>query len=179
MFVLLGIVIALSSVDRSSAHSTRKCVEVPKFCKNLPNGDNYREMRVPNVFNYYLTSEVEDDIQGWAMLLNRCHQGLKVFLCSIYAPVCPKTGELEIMIKPCRSFCDSVRSSCEPVMTNNNYSWPNHQAFNCSSYVDNSMCVREDFAATPTDLTTMRPVVQGTRSSMNLGYYRQITMFRH
>lgn len=143
-----------SVASTSHGHGFRvrgRCEPVPPFCQNLTNGGSYSYMRLPNVFNNFQLSETVEAIMPWAPLVGKCHSGLKMFLCAIYAPIClydKEKGDY-VNIKLCKSFCESVRKSCEPVMSSYNYTWPSHDAFNCTGYVDNLMCVREDFVSTP------------------------------
>lgn len=156
LLVLRCIIVAVV-VSSSWAYTSRgHCQPVPAFCRNLTNGDSYTLMRLPNAFNNYQLKETEDAIQPWQPLVGRsCHKGLKLFLCAIYAPIClqDKESGLQVTIKLCRSFCSMVRKGCEPVMNRFNFTWPTHSAFNCSQYVDDSMCVREDFVAATTPPT--------------------------
>lgn len=159
--------ILLLASQSSQAYTTRgHCQPVPNFCRNLTNGEGYSLMRLPNAFNNYQVDETRRAISAWNPLVGRCHAGLKLFLCAIYAPIClhDKESGKEVTIKLCRSFCLNVKGSCEPVMKQNNHSWPLHDAFNCSHYVDNSMCVREDFIAAPTTATT--PKTPTTRTGL-------------
>lgn len=148
MSLLLRCTIFLLVAQTSQAYTSRgRCETVPDFCRNLTNGDSYTLMRLPNAFNNYHLNETIEAINPWQRLVGKCHAGLKLFLCAIYAPIClhDKETGLKVTIKLCRSFCLKVRASCEPVMVKYHYPWPGHPAFNCSGYVDDLMCVREDF----------------------------------
>lgn len=148
MSLLLRCTIFLLVAQTSQAYTSRgRCQPVPDFCRNLTNGDSYTHMRLPNAFNNYHLNETIEAISPWQSLVGKCHAGLKLFLCAIYAPIClhDKETGLVVTIKLCRSFCLTVRESCEPVMMRYRYPWPTHSAFNCSEYVDDLMCVREDF----------------------------------
>ena len=148
MSLLLWCTIALLVAQTSQAYTSRgHCQPVPDFCRNLTNGDSYTLMRLPNAFNNYHLNETVQAISPWQRLVGKCHAGLKLFLCAIYAPIClhDKETGMQVSIRLCRSFCSTVQKSCEPVMKRNRYPWPTHSAFNCSQYVDDSMCVREDF----------------------------------
>ena len=138
------------------------CQPVPQFCRNLTNGNEYALMRVPNELNNFQLNETVEGIKHWQPLVGQCHAGLKLFLCTIYAPICvhdEKHDQL-VKIRNCRSFCLRVKASCEPVLNDHNYPWPTHDAFNCSLHKDDSMCVREDFVVAA---TTRPPVVyEGT-----------------
>lgn len=134
------------------------CQPVPQFCRNLTNGNEYALMRVPNELNNFQLNETVEGIKHWQPLVGQCHAGLKLFLCTIYAPICvhdEKHDQL-VKIRNCRSFCLRVKASCEPVLNDHNYPWPTHDAFNCSLHKDDSMCVREDFVVAA---TTRPPVV--------------------
>lgn len=168
MLLLLRCVIVSLVVCTSWAYTgyaRGHCQPVPKFCRNLTNGNGYAFMRLPNAFNNYHLNETVKAIRPWQLLVGQCHAGLKLFLCAIYAPIClhDKESGKEVIIKLCRSFCSRVRSSCEPVMNSNNYSWPTHDAFNCSQYKDDLMCVREDFVVAA---TTRPPVMPTTDNDM-------------
>ncbi|XP_015754654.1 PREDICTED: secreted frizzled-related protein 1-like [Acropora digitifera] len=133
----------------------KKCQPVPPFCKNLADGGGYTEqMQLPNEFRHNSLREVADAILPWKMLVGHCHAGLRLFLCAIYAPMCVNTminfepSEKSSTVPVCKSFCSAVRDSCEPVMRQHNHSWPEHDAFNCSKYVDDLMCLSEP--VTPT-----------------------------
>ncbi|KAL9978454.1 hypothetical protein ACROYT_G015971 [Oculina patagonica] len=159
MSLLLKFIIVALMVYTARGYTRGHCQPVPDFCRNLTNGAGYTYMRLPNAFNYQLKETVEA-INSWRPLVGQCHAGLKLFLCAIYAPICleDKESGLQVSIKLCSSFCFKVKGSCEPVMNSNNYTWPTHPAFNCSQYVDDSMCVREDFISAA---TTQPPLPAG------------------
>ena len=151
--------IILLVAESSQAYPSRgHCHPVPSFCRNLTNGDSYTKMRLPNAFNNNHLNETVAAIRPWEPLVGLgCHAELKLFLCAIYAPICleqKEPSDFEVTIKICRSFCSSVKTSCEPVMERHSHSWPRHDAFNCSHYVDNGMCVQENAAATAKPPTT-------------------------
>jgi hypothetical protein len=49
-----------------------------------------------------------------------CSPDLKLFLCSLYAPLCTI---LDFPIPPCRSLCESARN-CEKIMRTFDFMWP-------------------------------------------------------
>lgn len=160
MLLLLTCTGLLLVAQTSQSYPTKgRCIAVPKFCSNWTS-QGYLLMRLPNAFNNYQLNETVEAIRDWQQLVGRCHAGLELFLCTIYAPIClndKESGKPEF-IKPCRSFCSTIRTSCEPVMIQHKYEWPTHSAFNCSKYVDDSMCVREDFvASTLTEESSVAP----------------------
>lgn len=116
----------------SSRLRSHYCVKVPEMCHKLIS-DNYTHMRLPNMLNHTRKEDVAGDLSLWNPLLQskKCNAGnqLKYFLCFTYAPVCVEDTTVNKLIPPCKSMCQSVRQSCEPVMKRHNYSWP--QVFNC------------------------------------------------
>ena len=140
-FLLVLLIVAHTSAMQIKKED--KCASVPAICGNLPSS-NYTKMRLPNMFNHSRFEDVEKDIGIWLPLLPStvCNAGdqLRYFLCFTYAPVC-----VDKLISPCKSLCETVRDSCDPVMRqNSNYSWPSF--FNCNQqrrFPDDSsqMCI--------------------------------------
>ncbi|KAB1264588.1 Secreted frizzled-related protein 5 [Camelus dromedarius] len=80
----------------------------------------YTEMQLPNLLDHDTTAEAIQQSASWLPLLAReCHPDARLFLCSLFAPVC-----LDRVIYPCRSLCEAVRASCAPVMACYGYPWP-------------------------------------------------------
>ena len=125
-FLLVIFAIAFASAARRKKEDN--CYPVPKMCKS----ENYTEMRLPNMFNHSRAKDVKRDIGIWQPLLQSpvCNSGgqLRYFLCFMYAPLCVLDNHEGV--KPCRSLCETVRDSCDPIMRQfSNYSWPSF--FNC------------------------------------------------
>ena len=73
------------------------------------------------------------------MLSIQCHPDAKLFLCSMFAPICVSDSSSQT-IYPCRSLCMAVKTSCESKMLAYNYPWPSQ--FNCSRFPDdNGLCI--------------------------------------
>uniref|UniRef100_A0A673KKD8 Secreted frizzled-related protein 5-like n=1 Tax=Sinocyclocheilus rhinocerous TaxID=307959 RepID=A0A673KKD8_9TELE len=96
-----------------------RCVPIPSnmaLCQGL----GYNSMRMPNLLGHESPAEAVQQSTSWLPLLAReCHPHARIFLCSLFAPVC-----LERIISPCRSLCVSVRDSCAPIMNCYGYPWP-------------------------------------------------------
>ncbi|KAG8577412.1 hypothetical protein GDO81_010170 [Engystomops pustulosus] len=114
--------------------STR-CVSIPKelgMCQHL----GYTEMRLPNLMGHTTIPEVASKTAEWHKLLQTgCHPYARMFLCSLFAPVC-----LDTFIQPCRSMCQAVRDSCAPVLACHDQSWP--ESLNCDRFpAGDDMCL--------------------------------------
>ncbi|XP_072006795.1 secreted frizzled-related protein 2-like isoform X2 [Engystomops pustulosus] len=114
--------------------STR-CVSIPKelgICQHL----GYTEMRLPNLMGHTTIPEVASKTAEWHKLLQTgCHPYARMFLCSLFAPVC-----LDTFIQPCRSMCQAVRDSCAPVLACHDQSWP--ESLNCDRFpAGDDMCL--------------------------------------
>uniref|UniRef100_A0A1I8FC12 FZ domain-containing protein n=1 Tax=Macrostomum lignano TaxID=282301 RepID=A0A1I8FC12_9PLAT len=95
----------------SAVPGSHRCWPIPSTM-GLCYGIGYPEMRLPNMLNHESAKEVEEQTKHWQALVNtNCHPEIRVLLCSIYAPVCIE-HLLEKSIQPCRSLCESVKSSC-------------------------------------------------------------------
>ena len=144
--VLLSFACALALGSRGRRD---RCLAVAPWCANMTQG--YLQMLLPNKFGHDKLEDVSEGLRTWTPLVGasvgkfHCPASLiKMFLCSIYAPVC--VPEMKMKIEPCRSLCVKARDTCDPVMrqhSRGNITWPNHHAFNCSNYVDSQMCIND------------------------------------
>ncbi|XP_076839809.1 secreted frizzled-related protein 5 isoform X2 [Brachyhypopomus gauderio] len=119
------------------SQSTRasRCLPIPPgmaLCQGL----GYNIMRMPNLLGHESPGEAVQQSGSWLPLLARdCHPYARIFLCSLFAPVC-----LERIISPCRSLCESVQDSCAPIMNCYGYSWP--RILHCDQFPkDHLMCI--------------------------------------
>lgn len=97
------------------------------LCKGL--GYNYTGM--PNLGGNELQQEADYTLKTFSPLIQYgCSSQLKLFLCSVYVPMC--TEKVANPIGPCRGLCESVRSRCYPVLQGFGFPWPD--ALNCSRF---------------------------------------------
>ncbi|XP_032219258.1 secreted frizzled-related protein 2 isoform X1 [Nematostella vectensis] len=140
-----------------SSYRAVKCFEISRekdlMCANLTRG--YNKIMLPNALGHDNLAEVRTQLVPWAPLVGSgCSPHLKVFLCSVFMPVCVQ--QISYPVPPCHSLCTSVRDSCEPVMKIHNYSWP--AMFDCSKYLkDDMMCVPLPETPNPTSKTSSPP----------------------
>ncbi|XP_048798316.1 secreted frizzled-related protein 2-like [Lagopus muta] len=112
-----------------------KCVVIPKemdMCHEI----GYSEMRLPNLMGHTSMAEVVLKSTTWQHLVHTdCHPHVRMFLCSLFAPIC-----LDTFILPCRSMCVGVRDSCAPVLACHGHAWP--ESLDCSRFpADEDMCL--------------------------------------
>lgn len=110
------------------------------LCKQI----GYNLTYMPNRFGHKTQFDAGLIIhQFWPLVLINCSPRLKHFICSLYAPICDPLYHKEIV--PCRSFCEEVRDSCQPVMKSNGFPWPNHlQCSNFPSRSKNPICMKPE-----------------------------------
>lgn len=90
---------------------TSKCelIRIPA-CQGLP----YNTTILPNIMGHTSQEEAGQDITQYNSLVKiPCSPSLKLFLCSLYFPVCT---QLHKPLPPCRSLCEQNRQRCEPIM---------------------------------------------------------------
>lgn len=109
-----------------------------EMCTSL--GYNMTEM--PNLGGNDIQQEADYTLKSFSPLIQYgCSSQLKLFLCSVYVPMC--TEKVANPIGPCRGLCESVRAKCYPVLQGFGFSWPD--ALNCSRFpVENNhehMCM--------------------------------------
>ncbi|XP_041952612.1 secreted frizzled-related protein 5 [Alosa sapidissima] len=115
--------------------ASSRCVPIPSHMA-LCQGLGYGSMRLPNLLGHESPGEAVQQSASWLPLLARqCHPHARIFLCSLFAPVC-----LDRVISPCRSLCESVRDSCAPIMNCYGYPWP--RILQCDQFPkDHLMCI--------------------------------------
>ncbi|MEQ2177585.1 hypothetical protein GOODEAATRI_005077, partial [Goodea atripinnis] len=96
------------------------------LCHNI----GYDTMRIPNLLGHDSPAEAVQQSASWLPLLAReCHPDARIFLCSLFAPICLD-----------RSLCESVRESCAPIMSCYGYPWP--EILRCDQYpADHLVCI--------------------------------------
>ncbi|XP_041465974.1 secreted frizzled-related protein 5-like [Lytechinus variegatus] len=135
---MLGMSSRTYPLDLSGRPKESVCVEIPEdlsLCQNI----GYTSMRMPNLLEHDTLDEVKNQAKSWIpLLLQHCHEGTQLFLCTLFAPVCLV---LDRPIYPCRSLCEEVQAGCGPLMESNCFPWPD--MLRCDKFPeDNDLCIR-------------------------------------
>ncbi|XGW19248.1 hypothetical protein V3C99_003237 [Haemonchus contortus] len=147
LFLLPFLIIASCYVEaqvyqQQMPPSSRKCVplRIP-MCIDLP----YNSTVYPNLLNHQTQEDAEIAINQFSPLVKvRCSEDIKLFLCTVYAPVCT---QLEKPIQPCRDLCLSAKNGCESLMIKFGFRWP--EQLDCKHFPTEGICVGENKTSTP------------------------------
>uniref|UniRef100_A0A914IAK0 Uncharacterized protein n=1 Tax=Globodera rostochiensis TaxID=31243 RepID=A0A914IAK0_GLORO len=146
IFVLLGGQLpsvlannASPGTEPKNGQQQQKCLEIPQNF-TLCHGMQYTSMRLPNLLEHESVEEAIQQSSAWISLLRlHCHQHTKLFLCSLFAPLC--LPQLDRPIQPCQSLCKEVEQGCAERMAKYGFPWPS--MLNCSQFpVDHDMCIK-------------------------------------
>lgn len=137
IFVLLALV---NGYDDGFIREPPTCVHIPPDLK-LCHGVGYDLMVLPNLLRHETLHEVKQQASSFVPLLSKnCHPHVRIFLCSLFSPVClPRNSAVQGAIPPCQSLCRSVEADCAPVMRDYTFDWPS--MLNCSQYTNEDPCV--------------------------------------
>ena len=106
-------------------------VLAPKMCVPIPGTQcasvGYNMTFAENDFTQEDADKIMSDFGP--LIGTQCSAELKLFLCSVYVPVCAETdgseGTVELhRVPPCRNLCLRVKEACLPTMTSFHYEWP-------------------------------------------------------
>lgn len=97
----------------------------------------YNLTQMPNLLGHTSQKEAAIQVHEFIPLVQiGCSRLLKFFLCSQYAPMCTEQVDETMVIPPCRSLCQEVKASCEPVLMRFNFHWP--AALDCGQLPEKS-----------------------------------------
>ncbi|CAL4186659.1 unnamed protein product, partial [Meganyctiphanes norvegica] len=100
-------------------------INIP-MCKDLP----YNATSMPNLLGHRSQEDAGMELHQFFPLVKvQCSPDLKLFLCSVYVPVC---GSTSTSISPTKSLCESAKSGCESLMNRFGFSWPS--SLNCDLF---------------------------------------------
>lgn len=118
--------------DESHEHSRCQPMKIP-FCENV----QYNETMLPNFLGQKSQQDIIHEINIYTPLMQvGCSPDLKLFLCSVYAPICfdHMNGTKPLSLFPCRSLCESARQGCISHLRQLDKDWP--PALQCDKFPD-------------------------------------------
>ena len=128
-WLFIGVLVATLSLMESFERPP-KCEPVTApLCQNSGDELNksermYNETVYPNILGHRNQEEAGLEMHQFFPLVKvNCSQFLRLFLCTVYVPMCSKHG-LKLVIRPCRSLCEYARTGCLPLMRQFGFSWP-------------------------------------------------------
>ena len=89
------------------------------------------------------------------LLKSNCSTQLVPFLCFSHFPACVKSNSDLELIYPCQHLCKQVKRSCEPVLAEYGYSWPQHLHCNNFPSKTESFCADSTFFSMMPEPTTV------------------------
>ncbi|KAH9419739.1 hypothetical protein DERP_001570 [Dermatophagoides pteronyssinus] len=89
----------------------RKCGRIDlQYCRFLP----YNQTSYPNFFNHWNLSSIEEEfIQFKELIDSECYSLSKHFICNLLQPECNANNNDDMIILPCRNFCQEFLDSCQ------------------------------------------------------------------
>ena len=109
-----------AAIFPTSTIAAKKCekIKIP-LCQSI----GYNLTSMPNVFTHSTQEEAALEVQKfWPLLESKCSAEMKLFLCSIYAPVCqPNVTD---QVPPCRSTCTRAKRGCAHLTRQYGFRWP-------------------------------------------------------
>jgi len=113
----------------------RRCQEITvPMCRGI----GYNLTYMPNMFSHDTQEEAGLEVhQFWPLVEIQCSRDLRLFLCSMYAPIC--VPNYQKPLPACKSLCQRVRRGCEPLMIQYGFAWP--ERMSCDSLPENGLCM--------------------------------------
>ncbi len=139
----------------------RQCTPIREpVCQGL----QYTDTKMPNWVKMTSQEEAAKRMIDYKSLLNiNCSHYLKLFLCTIYFPMCTPVLE-KSALKPCKPLCIHVRDRCEPIMKRFQFSWP--AELSCDNLPETpKLCIEPDGYA----LDAQKPVIPAAPSGVGGG----------
>uniref|UniRef100_A0A3P8VX41 Frizzled-3 n=1 Tax=Cynoglossus semilaevis TaxID=244447 RepID=A0A3P8VX41_CYNSE len=126
---MLTACVAIPMDAAAGSHSLFTCEPITlRMCQGLA----YNSTFMPNVLNHYDQQTAALAMEPFHPMVNlQCSPELRMFLCSLYAPVCSEYGRITL---PCRRLCLQAKSDCYRLMDMFGVSWP--EEMDCNRFPD-------------------------------------------
>ena len=162
-------VLLFFSIFYFASSKVKKCekIKIP-LCLTI----GYNLTYMPNMFNHDTQEEAALEIhQFWPLIEINCSPDLRIFLCSMYAPMCKPNFKGKV--PPCLSICKRARNGCAPLLRQYGFSWPTRMR--CGNFpkagngrlclgINGTVFNHTSTTARPTELTVTSSVTAKTRN---------------
>ncbi|KAM6980284.1 frizzled-3-like [Aplochiton taeniatus] len=130
------------------------------MCQDL----SYNTTFMPNLLNHYDQQTAALAMEPFHPMVNLvCSEELRMFLCSLYAPVCAEYGRVSL---PCRALCQRAQRDCLHLMDMFGVPWPDEM--DCTRFPD----CDEPYPREEDLLTRPQPTDQSSTSvQRNYGFW--------
>ena len=144
----------VSSFDTKNKEKTKCEAMNVDQCRSL----GYNVTGIPNMFGHTRQIDVAEKLMGINELLtSTCAEPVRLFFCSMYAPVC--STKTDSLIMSCGELCEYVTRRCKPTAAKFKIPWLDE--WNCSQFHwqnnRDEMCVRG-----PSNYTQFNPPFRAT-----------------
>ena len=144
-FCLDGIDFAVNHKLTARPKLTKTKTTIKKKCESIEISEcqniGYSLTSMPNMFNHATQAEAALALrQFWPLVGIKCSPDIRLFLCSVYSPMCRPNFKEEV--PPCRSVCERARRGCAVLMRQYGLSWP--ERMKCENFPKDSgrLCLK-------------------------------------
>ncbi|CAJ0574348.1 unnamed protein product, partial [Mesorhabditis spiculigera] len=140
LFLLVSSVTATSGESMFKQSLKGRCQRIEiELCKDIP----YNMTFLPNPMLGHdqpnmqtLQAQTE---QFKPLIKTKCHPHLQFFICSVFAPMCPK--DIPQAVTSCRSLCEQVKADCKSILDEFGIPWP--EPLQCERFPEqaNGLCM--------------------------------------
>ncbi|CAJ0919007.1 unnamed protein product, partial [Mesorhabditis belari] len=88
------------------------------------------------------------------LILTKCHPHLKFFVCSVFAPMCPK--DVPQAVTSCKSLCEQVKAGCKSLLDQYGLAWP--ELLECDRFPE----INQGLCMNPPEGTQQSPSPSGS-----------------
>lgn len=174
MATLIFILVA-TIASTTARYTPNRCEQVNvKMCNDLDPA-NYVQTSFPNFMNHSTQEIAQKELLQYTEIIDSgCSSVLKMFLCTLYIPIC-KVG-LGSRIPPCKSLCQSARRGCEPLLNSAHIRWPH--SMNCDQFPDENsgeLCISQpETPAKKPNTEEVNNQIPARRTTIKKGKHRYI-----
>uniref|UniRef100_T1JZ26 Uncharacterized protein n=1 Tax=Tetranychus urticae TaxID=32264 RepID=T1JZ26_TETUR len=146
--------IILAAAELSSDRPKCEEITVP-MCRGI----GYNMTSMPNQFHHEKQDEAGMEAhQFWPLVEISCSDDLKLFLCSMYTPICME--DYPGRLPACRSVCERAHAGCAAIMLTYGFPWP--ESMDCNNFpvypgTPEQLCMDQKNGESPGPVKPLKP----------------------